>query len=166
MGGIFAGLGGTGGPGGLNGSVTDVRAEAIASIVAGRVGATGYPVTAPGYVERVDRIIIGTSNTPVDLLKVEQFDFNLADGGDENFGTVDPAAYLTNNLIGFYSDPTQVDSNKFHFTEVDGDTIFEVGEMPIDGLILAKVMNLKTFNCTPEAYRTATEFFDYNNRIS
>lgn len=166
MGGIFAGLGGTGGPGGLNGSVIDIRAEAIASIVAGRVGATGYPVTAPDFVEKADKIIIGTSNVPVDLLKVEEFDFDLADGGDENFGTVDPTAYITNNLIGFYSDPAQVDSNKFHFTDTNGDAIFQVGEVPTDGLILAKVMNLKTFNSTPEAYRTATEFFDYNNRIS
>jgi hypothetical protein len=166
MGGIFAGLGGTGGPGGLNGSVVDIRAESIASIVAGRVGATGYPVLAPGYVERVDRIIVGTSNVPVDLLKVEEFDFDLADGGDENYGTVDPVSYVTNNLIGFYSDPAQTDTNKFHFTDGNGDAIFQVGEIPIDGLVLAKVMNLKTFNCTPEAYRTVTEFFDYNNRIS
>jgi hypothetical protein len=159
MGGIFAGLGGTGGVAGLNGSVTDVRAESIAAIVAGR-GAT------PDFAERVERVTIGTSNIPVDLLKVEQLDFDLGDGGDPAFGTVDPTAYATNNLIGFYADPTRIDTNKFDFVDTNTNGIYDKGEVPHDGLIMAKVINLKTFNATPEAYLTSTEFFDYNNRIS
>jgi hypothetical protein len=160
MGGIFAGLGGTGSTPGINGSVTDIRAESIAAIVAGRSG-------APDLVERVDKILLGTSSVPVDPLKVEQFDFDMGDGGDENFGTVDPTAYATNNLIGFYADPLRIDTNKLAF--IDGavpNGIFDKGEMPLDGLIMAKTINLKTFNVTPEAYLTASEFFDYNNRIS
>jgi hypothetical protein len=160
MGGIFAGLGGAGATPGLNGSVTDIRAESIASIVAGRAG-------APDFVESISKIAVGTSNVPVDLLRVEHGDFNMADGGDDDYGTVDPEAYATNNLIGFYSDPGQVDSNKFHWVEVDGDSVFEIGETPLDGLILAKSISLKTFNSTPEAYMTASgPLFDYNNRIS
>ena len=158
MGGIFAGLGGSGGSGGQNGSVIDVRAESIAAIVAGRVG-------TPGLVERIDRVIIGTSNVTVDLLKVEELDFSV-DGGDANFGTVDATAYATNNLIGFYADPTRTDTNKFDFTDGNANGLFDLGEVPTDGLIMAKAINLKTFNSTPEAYLTSTTFFDYNNRIS
>jgi hypothetical protein len=156
MGGIFAGQGGAGG--GTNGSVSDIRAEGIAAIVAGR-GAV------PAFAERVSRIIVGTSNAPVDLLKVEQGDF-APDAGDPNYGTVDGTAYVTNNLVGFYADPTRTDTNKFAFTDLDADTIFEEGEAPKDGLIMARELDLKTFNFTPEAYLITTRFVDYNNRIS
>jgi hypothetical protein len=159
MGGIFAGLGGTGAVAGLNGSVTDIRAESIAAIVAGR-GAS------PDFAERVEKITIATSNVPVDLLKVEDSDFDLSDGGDLDYGTVVLTAYQTNNLIGFYRDPLQPDTNKFHFTDVDMNGVYSKGDVPLDGLIQAKVINLKTFNSTPEAYLTLTGFFDYNNRIS
>jgi hypothetical protein len=160
MGGLFAGLGGNGATPGTNGSVLNIRADGIAAIVAGR-GA------APDYANRVERITVSTTETRP--LRVEFGDINLTDGGDSAFGAVVPGRYAIASMIGFFYDSTRVDANQFAFTDVDTSGTFNRGDIPLDGLVMARTIRLNTFTITPEAYATPTlvgGLFDYDNRLS
>ncbi len=168
MGGLFAGVGGAGAKTGAPGNVMNITASAIASIVAGR-GAI------PQLAGLVQSIYIGTSNStaqPVtQLLDGRVGDLNLNDGGDPNYYAYNPLSYAVKNLVGAVVDPTAQDANKFHWTATGTDTVFAVGDIPIDGLIMATTFNQKLANFTPEAELTAkaayagqpTGFYDYNN---
>lgn len=125
-GGIFAGLGGTGGKSnGLAGNVTNITAQSIASIVAGR-GA------APGYVNVVEGIILNGSTAPT---------LNVG-GGFSNFNTA--------NMIGSSSlaDPSVAGGANFHYESNLIPASYTPGttaswnpttDIPLDGLVAALV---------------------------
>ena len=80
-------------------------------------------------------------------------------------------AYAIANLIGFYSDHSELDANIFQFIKAGvGPTsslthVFEPGDQPIDGILFAKKVNQGSLNVVPEAYRIGDVFFDWNNII-
>ena len=87
------------------------------------------------------------------------------------------------NFVGAIYDYNEIDSNVFHFIEQNGlytegngvpgynvtppgdIALFNEGDMPIDGIIMARILDQRTINFTPEAKFTATGFFDFNNKI-
>jgi hypothetical protein len=160
MGGVFAGIGGTGVTPGKNGSAIDIQANAIAAIVAGKG-------PAPSFVDKVEKITVSASGS-TDRLDAAEGDILYNDGGSPDFGTVNPTAYQTNNIIGFIQDPSRTDANKFLFTDSIANGQFDLGEVPIDGLIIARSIKLSSFNVTPEAYVVVTGnsavLTDHNNR--
>ncbi len=167
MGGIFAGAGGTGSAKGRAGSVLNVSASAIAAIVAGRTA-------VPELVERVEAINLGTTSDqsqglPVkDLLVKGEGDLDQAEvAGDPSYSAYVAARYATNNLVGAVVDPTRVDANKFvvgiSFIDNNNNGQFDLGDAPIDGLIMARSFNQVNSNFTPEARLIGTDFDDYDN---
>ncbi len=150
MGGLFAGAGGNATVGvlgkGMAGSVTNITATAIAAIVAGK-GAV------PEAVKLVDFITIGT---PTDLLKASEGDLDLTELPDptdptNRYHAFIAAAYAQANLVGAVVDPTAMNGNRFNFTDGNGNGVFDLGETPTDGLILAKNINSNNLNFTAEA---------------
>lgn len=137
-GGIFAGLGGTGGKGnGVAGNVTDIVANSIASIVAGR------DASAIGLVSKVDGIFLNGS-TQLTLNGV---------GGFSNSGTA--------NIVGSSSlaDPSVADGSLFHYTDNGNPAEFQVNstnpwnpatDSPLDGLVAALVLTSRR-NVAPNA---------------
>jgi hypothetical protein len=81
------------------------------------------------------------------------------------------SAYAIANLIGFYSDSSEIDANVFHFIR-DGVRMsasptnpFLPGDQPIDGILFAEQVNRGGLNVVPEAYRIGNVFYDWNNII-
>lgn len=76
------------------------------------------------------------------------------------------ADYAAANLVGAIVDPNEVNASVFKFTDVVGTPAFEIGDKPIDGLIVAKVLDQATLNFTPEAaFIGAGPLFDNDNKI-
>jgi hypothetical protein len=75
----------------------------------------------------------------------------------------DEDTYALANLVGALSDINEIDSNVFHWIELNGTPGFGVGDSPIDGIVMAQVFDQRTVNFTPEAKLTATGFFDNDN---
>ncbi len=155
MGGIFAGAGGAGLVKGVSGNVTNIRAGAIAAIVAGKTA-------TPQEVGVVDFIYLGPGTN---LLKAsDPGDLNFADGGDAAWHSFQGGAYSTANLVGAVVNPTAVDANRFHLAnDVDGDLRFDLGDTPLDGLIVAKIFRQQNTNFTAEARFVGGVFYDYDN---
>jgi hypothetical protein len=150
MGGIFAGVGGTGSTGsGLNGNVTKITAEAISAIVAG----TG---SSPSLVNKVDGVYLSGNTAPtVD-----------ATGAFTNFPTptettttgTPPSANVVGGKAG---DPTAAGADDFQLVggssltpSGSGSSAWTLGTTdPIDGLVAALTMTANR-NFTPLAFLT------------
>ncbi|MHA3773556.1 hypothetical protein ACXR0O_18635 [Verrucomicrobiota bacterium sgz303538] len=167
MGGLFAGAGGNGAKDGLNGSVKNVTAEAIAVIVAGK-GA------APKLVEVVDKITIGTVigavGSAVNLLDAAEGDLDLSEGGatggDPRYRAFVLESFMSNNLVGAVQDPTRVDGNKFRYDDANQNGKYDLGEVPIDGLIAAKNLVRTNLNFVAEAFFDGTTLIDHDNTFT
>jgi|GEM_PF-1256283 len=75
------------------------------------------------------------------------------------------------SLVGAVVDINELDSNVFKFIHQGvvysgAQRNFEVGDTPIDGILMAKSFDQTTANFTPEARLTAAGFFDNDNLIS
>jgi hypothetical protein len=170
MGGVFAGTGGTGAKPGLAGSVRNISADAIAAIVAGK-GA------APQLAERVEAITLGSNGG--NLLKYSELDLAANDdGGDPGYRRFRLQSYNTNQFVGAVMDPLRVDANKFvaatvttpgsvnGFIDTNGNGTYDLGEVPLDGLIATKVfVTTAPTSFVPEALLTGAGFFDYDNKL-
>ncbi len=77
----------------------------------------------------------------------------------------DPVYYARANVVGAISDLNEVDSSTFRWIEVNGTPGFNLGDTPIDGLVMASVFDQRTVNFTPEAKLTARGFFDHDSVI-
>jgi len=82
-----------------------------------------------------------------------------------------PAAFAAASLVGAIVDINEVDANVFKF--IHAGTVysaaqrnFELGDTPIDGILMAKTFDQASANFTPEARLTAAGFFDNDNLIS
>ena len=75
------------------------------------------------------------------------------------------ADYNAANLVGAIADPNEIGSPVFKFINNGGGAGFDLGDTPIDGLIMARVFNQATVNFTPEAKLVGGVFFDFNNKI-
>ncbi len=69
------------------------------------------------------------------------------------------------NLVGAIVDPNEIGASTFKFTNFVGAPTFELGDKPIDGLIVAKFLDQNTINFTPEASLVNGVFFDHDNKI-
>ena len=77
-----------------------------------------------------------------------------------------PAAIATANFIGGIADPLSLTGPKpFRFINLNGTSTFDLGDQPIDGLIVAKKMDQATMNVTPEARLIDGNFYDFNNLL-
>lgn len=124
MGGIFAGLGASGAN---NGSVTNISADAIAAIVAGKAA-------SPQLVERVDRVYLSGLVAPT------------VNGLDGSFTTFDGT-----NAVGAVVVPGNPNASTFQFTNNVGGAGFDAGDDPVDGLIAAKTLTANR-NFVPGAF--------------
>lgn len=75
------------------------------------------------------------------------------------------------SLVGAVVDINELDSNVFKFIHQGivysaAQRNFEIGDTPIDGILMAKTFDQATANFTPEARLTAAGFFDNDNLIS
>ncbi len=152
MGGIFAGTGGIGssGPNGNPGNVNTINANAIAAIVAGRT-------EIPQAAGKLGKIFLNGDQ----LLLVRT-------GALNPDGSFDPFVYDTSNLVGAVADLADTEDAPafvFRYEDLNGDPGFQVGDMPIDGLIIAQSLDQKTINFIPEAKLVAGEFFDSDNTL-
>ena len=75
------------------------------------------------------------------------------------------ADYNAANLVGAIVDPNEIGAPIFKFINNGGAASFDLGDTPIDGLIMARVFNQATVNFTPEAKLVGGVFFDFNNKI-
>jgi hypothetical protein len=166
MGGIFAGLGGNFPANGIPvagtgaaGNVTNITADAIAAIVAGRGAADGQVDVNNNDIPRLATTVSSIYLNGNTATKVDNT------GAYTNFSTA--------NLVGGVMTPTAAKANTFDTGEYDdnnNDTFFDYGDAPQDGLIAAITLsNLRNF--VPEAYLYSTNplvdanhgFFDYKN---
>ena len=77
----------------------------------------------------------------------------------------DPAKLAEGAFVGAFADVQAFNGPKFHFVDANGDGVFQLGEQPIDGLIIARRMNPAHLNFTPEARLVGGVFYDFNNQI-
>ena len=75
------------------------------------------------------------------------------------------ADYNAANLVGAIVDPNEIGSPIFKFINNGGGAGFDLGDTPIDGLVMARVFNQATVNFTPEAKLVGGVFFDFSNKI-
>lgn len=136
MGGIFAGSGGDAGKDGLPGSVTDISADAIASIVAGRPEA-GSAITSVNLANNVTNIVLNGSVAAT------------TDGAGtyRNFATANILGGVVNpTLVGDPYPATHSHANTFdianaEFVDVDSSGEFSVGDVintNTDGFVAAR----------------------------
>jgi hypothetical protein len=148
-GGISVGAGGTGAVAGLAGNVEDVTADAIASIVAGHLGAggltgsggsfTGDALNAVNLADKVDGIILNGTAAPSTVQ-----DFNLSFNGDTTVGVPSNATPIEvanalnaltsiQNAGGVYVTATTGGGYAINFNNAGGD--YSGGNlMPITGV--------------------------------
>ena len=102
----------------------------------------------------VNTTIPGTSSTSTQEL--------IAPGAT---GALNPAAFAVANLVGSIYDINSRDANVFHYLHngVISTGNFQLGDTPIDGIVMAKNLDQSTINFTPEAKFTAAGFFDNDN---
>jgi hypothetical protein len=169
MGGIFAGAGGNGGiADGKAGDVINIGADSIAAIVAGRQAAEAG--LAPSQVGLVDFITLNGDRL-LDAKNNQTFVREFNEDGSPTY-RFDPAYYATANFVGAVANINRDQTWRFEFNDTNGNGLYDLGEIPIDGLIVAKNINQKNFTFTPEARYAdllngnpeEVPFYDYNNR--
>ena len=70
----------------------------------------------------------------------------------------DPVKVLNGNYVGAFSDSSEINGRVFKWIDTNGNGLYEIDEVPIDGLVAAKVYNQSTVNFTAEARITGGEF--------
>lgn len=70
----------------------------------------------------------------------------------------DPDKIIEGNYVGAFSDASEINARTFRWIDADNDGVYESNEVPIDGLIAAKVYNQSTVNFTAEARIVGGEF--------
>ena len=90
------------------------------------------------------------------ILKPRRFVFDPLHihGGVTPQGVVVPAG----NYVGAFSDSSEINGRVFKWIDANENGLYEIDEVPIDGLIAAKVYNQATVNFTAEARITGGEF--------
>lgn len=74
--------------------------------------------------------------------------------------------YRVDNLVGAVVDPLAKGANQFQYiANGSAHAEFQLGDTPIDGLIMALKLNQKKINFTPEASLIGNVFYDYDNLV-
>lgn len=89
--------------------------------------------------------------------------------------TFSMADYNNANIVGAIADPNEIGAPTFKYDDTVVDGAFVGGEdTPIDGIIMARILNQGTLNFTPQAKYVTTDngkpltgpaFFDFDNKI-
>lgn len=74
-------------------------------------------------------------------------------------------AFTAANIVAAIADYNELGSNRFKFLDANQNGIFDLGEIPIDGLIAAKVFDQNSANFTPQAKLVGGVFYDFDNQI-
>ena len=156
------------------------------------VMATGKPVTVKSNADSSYNVVFGADNDQLPFSGVQFEDLVVSTGADGSGsvreiqfitavkkGEFNSLFYRTNaRLLGAITDLNELDSNVFKsFTDTNGNGIldlgldlihagsFILGDIPIDGLVMAKRFDQVNTNVTPEAKLTFAGFFDNDNLI-
>ncbi|MEK0449387.1 MAG: hypothetical protein RL088_1655 [Verrucomicrobiota bacterium] len=70
----------------------------------------------------------------------------------------DPTEITNGNYVGAFSDSTEINARVFKWIDANSNGLYEINEVPIDGLVAAKVYNQATVNFTGEARIVGGEF--------
>ena len=70
----------------------------------------------------------------------------------------DPAEIANGNYVGAFSDSTEINARVFKWIDANSNGLYEINEIPIDGLVAAKIYNQATVNFTAEARIVGGEF--------
>ena len=154
--------------------------------------ATGKPVTVTANGDSSYNVVFGADNDQLDFSGVQFEDLvpTTATAGTPTLrqiqfiNTIKKGAFVpgfyrnTARLIGAIADINEIDSNVFKsFTDSNANGIFDpgldtyhvgtfaLGDVPIDGLVMAKRFDQVRNNATPEAKLTASGFFDSDDII-
>lgn len=160
----------------LNNNATPLEVQnAINTALAGpTVTVTADPNDATAYIVTFDQPGQRTNFVVTEFAKLEQLTTTQGSGAAAEVQTLSfkPRAafssqdYAVANLVGAIVDPNEVNASVFRFIDVVGTPGFEIGDKPIDGLIVAKVLDQATLNFTPEAAFIGTgPLFDNDNKI-
>jgi len=145
MGGIFAGKGGGGTSDGRSGDVTNVTADAISTIIAGRDGDLGL-------VNLVDKVYLGGFNVPTLLIP----DDPLLAGDYSDYGT-----FVGTNAVGGVANLAATPASQFKFTVALSMSGNELVGTFTDGLVAASNMSTKR-NFIPGAFYDGVTLTDFN----
>lgn len=155
------------------------------------IQATGKPVTVVANADSSYNVVFGADNDQLSSSGVQFEDFTAAssdgsatDREDQFLTPIRKGEFnalfftATARMLGAVADINEIDSNVFKsFVDRDGNGVFnlgidtlhvgnfQLGDVPIDGLVLAKRFDQARTNVTPEAKFTATGFFDNDNII-
>lgn len=155
------------------------------------VQATAKPVVVTANADSSYSVVFGADNDQLPFGGI-QFEDLTATTNTDGSGTAREIQFLTaikkgefNSLfftasakmLGAIADINEIDSNVFKsFVDADGNGIFSagdtlhvgnfvLGDVPIDGIVMAKRFDQTKTNVTPEAKFTASGFFDNDNLI-
>jgi hypothetical protein len=84
-------------------------------------------------------------------------------------GAFNPATFAQSDLVGAILNINAIDGNVFHYLTPATGAVpqtgnFQVGDTPLDGIVMAHNLDQSTINFTPEAELTDKGFFDNNNQ--
>ena len=154
--------------------------------------ATGKPVTVTANTDSSYNVVFGADNDQLAFTGV-QFENIAVTTATDGSGTAREIQFInaikkgefnalyyatTATFIGAIADLNEIDANVFKsFTDTNGNGLFDpgvdtlhvgtfvLGDIPIDGLVMAKRFDQVRNNVIPEAKLTAAGFFDNDNII-
>jgi hypothetical protein len=124
---------------------------------------------APQQVQLVDQItlngqrLLDESLDPADSPNADVFVRETNEDGSPTF-RFNPDYYATANFVGATANIGRDQTFVFQFVDSDNDGVYDLGEVPIDGLIVAKQFNQANVTFTPNAKLVAGVFSDYDNK--
>ena len=137
----------------------------------------GFPVGGVTVSNGLNNNFTFTFNAPGDFTAINAQQFLGINASTLQDGTANPAGlhekqditqprrYLFDqanltlaNFVGGFSDGTELDPHIFRWTDANSNGLFDLGEIPTDGIILAKNYNAAHTNFIPEARYVGGEF--------
>ncbi len=156
------------------------------------VQATGKTVAVRTNLDSSFSVVFGADNDQLPFGGVQFEDYSVTTGADGS-GSVREIQFLTPikkgefnslfyraeaRLLGAIADINEIDANVFKsFTDANANGVFDpgvdalhlgsftLGDIPIDGLVMARRFDQINTNVTPEAKMTIAGFFDNDNLI-
>jgi hypothetical protein len=143
----------------------------VVTVTDGPVGSSSYAVVLKGDGDL--NALNGNQFLPLEVKELHAggpLDFASQQVAYKVKGNFNAATFAAANLVGGISDFNELGANIFKFIHNGVATNasiqdFQLGDTPIDGLVMAKFFNQTLVNFTPEAKFTVTGFFDNENLI-
>ena len=151
------------------------------TVTDGPVGSSSYLVTFNDTPDPDPFLIQGTEFIPMNATTITEGAAGIFEKQGVSFvsrNTFTKSEYAIANIVGAIVDPNEIGAPIFKYTKGAGNVGagFELGDTPIDGLIMARIFNQDTVNFTPEAKYVTTDngkdlpagqnaFYDFDNKI-